>query len=59
MAFESFADFIAMGRHGVYVWSAYGITALVLAANIIAPIVRRRGIEAEIRRKVKREQVES
>lgn len=26
MAFDSFADFIAMGTHGVYVWSCYGLT---------------------------------
>lgn len=26
MAFDSFADFIAMGTHGPYVWSSYGLT---------------------------------
>ncbi|WP_134629292.1 heme exporter protein CcmD, partial [Pseudomonas aeruginosa] len=24
MSFESFGDFLAMGHHGPYVWSAYG-----------------------------------
>ena len=32
MQFDSFADFIAMGGHGPYVWMAYGATFLVLAA---------------------------
>ena len=34
MAFETFADFMAMGKHGPYVWSAYGITLLVVVANV-------------------------
>lgn len=59
MAFETFADFIAMGKHGPYVWSAYGITALVIAANIVAPILRRRALQQDIQRKIKREKLES
>ncbi len=31
MAFDSFADFLAMGKHGVYVWSCYGLTFGVIA----------------------------
>lgn len=37
MYFESFADFVAMGRHGLYVWLAYGFFLLVLVWNILAP----------------------
>ena len=59
MAFETFADFMAMGKHGPYVWSAYGITLLVVVANILAPIIRRKGLVGEIKRKAKREQAES
>ena len=33
-AFDSFADFLFMGRHGLYVWSAYGITFFSIAALI-------------------------
>ena len=29
MYFETFADFLAMGGHGLYVWLAYGATALI------------------------------
>ncbi|MGB1059742.1 MAG: heme exporter protein CcmD, partial [Ketobacter sp.] len=40
-------------------WSAYGITLLVVVANILAPIIRRKGLVEEIKRKAKREQAES
>lgn len=59
MAFESFADFIAMGKHGPYVWSAYGITLVVVLANIVAPLIRRKGLVGDIKRKARREQAES
>lgn len=59
MAFETFADFIAMGKHGPYVWAAYGISLVVIVANIIAPIQRRKALLNEIKRKLKREKLES
>ena len=31
--FESLAAFFAMGGHGLYVWLAYGATALVLLGS--------------------------
>jgi len=34
--------FFAMGGYAFYVWTAYGITVLVLVANIIIPVVQRR-----------------
>lgn len=40
--FDSFADFLAMGKHGFYVWLCYGITALVIVANVVAPIRQRK-----------------
>ena len=51
MSFESFSDFLAMGKHGLYVWSAYGICFTVLAINVLAPVVaRRRYLQQEARR---------
>jgi heme exporter protein D len=38
MSFNSFAEFIQMGDHGVFVWGCYGITFIVLLANIIRPL---------------------
>ncbi|OGT22178.1 MAG: heme exporter protein CcmD [Gammaproteobacteria bacterium RBG_16_57_12] len=40
MNWESFSDFIQMGKHGFYVWSSYGVTALFLAIEIL--LVRRK-----------------
>lgn len=31
--FDTFAEFIAMGGHGLYVWLAYGSTIVVLLGN--------------------------
>jgi len=36
----SFGDFLAMGGYGFYVWGAYAVTFLGLAAEII--LLRRR-----------------
>jgi len=30
MWFDSFAEFIQMGKHGLYVWSAYGFTLVCM-----------------------------
>ena len=34
MAFDSFSEFLAMGGHAPYVWSALGVTALLLLATV-------------------------
>lgn len=34
MAFASFSEFLAMGGHAPYVWSAWGVTALLLLATV-------------------------
>lgn len=47
MAFESFADFLAMGKHGPYVWSAYGLCFAIVLWNIVQPVLRRRGLMRE------------
>jgi heme exporter protein D len=42
MAFESFADFLAMGTHGPYVWAAYGVSFAVIVWNVAQPWLTRR-----------------
>lgn len=42
--FHSVAEFFAMGHYGYYVWSAYGIMAIVLVGNIAEPIWRRKSL---------------
>ena len=51
MSFNSFSDFLAMGHHALYVWTAYGICLAVLALNVAAPILaRKRHLQQEARR---------
>lgn len=40
-----------MGGYGAYVWSAYGIAAVVVAANALAPARRLKRLKAELRRR--------
>lgn len=47
MAFDSFADFLAMGHHAPYVWSAYGVTFLIVAWNVLQPWQQRRRLLRE------------
>ncbi len=57
MFFDSFAEFLAMGKHGFYVWLCYGITALVIIANILAPIRQRKNLieqQARLQRREKK-----
>jgi len=37
----SIQEFFAMGGYAFYVWTSYGLTLIVLLANIIIPIVQR------------------
>jgi heme exporter protein D len=51
MSFETFGDFLAMGKHGLFVWTAYGICLTVLAINVALPLLaRRRYLQQEARR---------
>ena len=38
----SVQEFFAMGGYAAYVWPAYGLTVIVLLANIIIPVVQRK-----------------
>ena len=59
MEFHSFAEFMAMGRHGFYVWLSYGLTFVVLAINIVLPILDRRRLLTEQARRLRRERSSS
>ncbi|AZC17130.1 MULTISPECIES: heme exporter protein CcmD [Pseudomonas] len=55
MSFASFSDFLAMGHHGLYVWSAYGICLVVLVRELVAPILDRRSYLQQEARRLRRE----
>jgi heme exporter protein D len=55
MAFESFADFLAMGKHGVYVWSCYGLTFGVIAWLLWQTLNERKQFFVEQQQQMKRD----
>lgn len=56
MYFESLTAFFQMGSHGPYVWSAYGISALLVVVNLGWAYRRQRTVLNEIRRLARRQQ---
>jgi heme exporter protein D len=57
MSFDSFGDFLAMGRHGLFVWTAYGICLAVLVINVTSPVLARRRYLQQEARRLRRESV--
>lgn len=55
MQFETFSDFIAMGKYGFYVWLAYGVTALLLILLVIASNQKHKSVKKAILARQKRE----
>ena len=43
------SEFLAMGGYAFYVWGAYGITAVIIAVEVIAVRARRRAALEEAR----------
>jgi heme exporter protein D len=48
------SEFFEMGGYAVYVWSSYGITLIVLLANVIGPLRLRRKLLSDIARAARR-----
>lgn len=42
MQWNSISEFINMGGYGFYVWGSYGVTFVLLVAEIIALLARKR-----------------
>ena len=53
----NWSEFFHMGGYAFFVWTSYGLTFLVMLANIISPIIQRRKVIARIKRAIKREQL--
>jgi heme exporter protein D len=43
------SEFLAMGGYAFYVWGSYGVTALVIVAEVLAVRARRRAVLEEAR----------
>lgn len=55
MYFESFDALLRMDGHGIFVWSSYAITAVVVALLLIAPRRRQRRLLTELAGELRRE----
>lgn len=55
MYFDTFAEFLQMGKHGVYVWSSYGISALLIGLNILFAVVAQRNAREQVKRLARRQ----
>ncbi len=53
--FHGVAEFLAMGGHGPYVWSAYGVALVVLVWLVVQPLHRRAAILKSVRQVLARE----
>ena len=58
MEFESFSEFLAMGRHGFYVWLSYGLTAVIIVYNLLVPVLQRRRLIKEQAQRLRREKTD-
>jgi heme exporter protein D len=52
---NSLQEFFAMGGYAFYVWTSYGLTLVVLLANIIIPVAQRRHFLSSLAHKQKRQ----
>ena len=52
----SLSEFLNMGGYAVYVWTSYGIAAVVLIANLVIPMQKHRLVVARLRRRLRQEQ---
>lgn len=45
----NWTQFFAMGGYGFYVWSSYGLAALILILNLYIPLHRRKTVRRLLR----------
>jgi heme exporter protein D len=44
MNWHSWSQFLTMGGYGLYVWGSYAVTLVVLIAETMSLVMRRRGV---------------
>lgn len=52
---DAMREFLHMGGYGFYVWSAYGVTFVILVANVIVPVLRARELRTRLARQARME----
>jgi len=51
----NWAKFFDMGGYAFFVWTSYGLTFVLLVANVVSPILQRKKVIARVKRAIKRE----
>lgn len=46
---ETWTQFWAMGGYAGYVWTSYGVAAVVIVGNMLGPVIAHRRIARKIR----------
>ena len=59
MYWNSFADFLAMGKHGVYVWGSFVVMALVMILEPLLLVRGRKQLVNRLRRQLRAEKLET
>jgi len=54
----NWSEFFHMGGYAFFVWTSYGLTLIVIVANIVSPIMQRKKVISRIKRAIKREEIE-
>lgn len=54
--FDSLNDFLHMQGHGVFVWTAYALAALIMGWLIVSPWLQQRRLRQQLQREYRREQ---
>lgn len=50
---ESVVEFLGMGGYAFYVWWSYAVVCVVLALNLVAPLVRHRRVRRALAREIR------
>jgi heme exporter protein D len=50
----SLQEFLHMGGYGAYVWTSYGLCAVVLIFNVMQSLSRQRKVLRELRKRIRR-----
>ena len=51
----SWSEFFHMGGYATFVWTSYGLTLVMVVANIVTPLIERKRVISRIKRAIKRE----
>jgi heme exporter protein D len=58
MYWNSFADFLAMGTHGVYVWGSVGVMAITMVLEPVLLVKGRKSLITRLKRQFRAEKSE-